>query len=266
MLRLTVLLLGIALAASSAPAQVSTGATTAPSSPQAVNLLNQSISTAIGPTATSGFSDFTALGTITYYWGEKPVQGSVTVRGRGSDQFRLDANIPEGTRSWAVSHGLGALRDTDGKVTRIPYFNTINAGVLAFPYPTVAAALADPLTNVTYLGQVTMAGRVLYQVRVQRNFSTQSDPDGELSKLCVTDYFIDPQTYLIAESVDMTHPVETYAESYTHEIDLENYIIISGIQFPTLIREKISDQTTWELRLAKFTINSGLTDADFTIQ
>ena len=42
---------------------------------------------------------FTANGSITYYWGGEQVQGSATLRARGHDQFRLDANLPEGTRS-----------------------------------------------------------------------------------------------------------------------------------------------------------------------
>ncbi len=38
----------------------------------------------------SSVQDFTASGTITYYWAGQQVQGPATVRGRGTDQFRLD--------------------------------------------------------------------------------------------------------------------------------------------------------------------------------
>ena len=125
--------------------------------PQAVALLNQSLTAVGGVQGLAGISDFLATGTITYYWADQPVAGTATVRGRGFDQFRLDAVIPGGTRSYAVSHGVGALEDTTGTVTAIPYFNTVNIAILSFPYPEIIARLADPLTAITDLGLVTNA-------------------------------------------------------------------------------------------------------------
>lgn len=210
--------------------------------------------------------DFVATGTITYFWAGEEVTGPATVRGRAPDQFRLDANLPEGTRSYVVSHGRGALQETDGKLTEIPYHNTVNLDVLTFPYLSVATKLSDPATTASTVGVVDLNGRKAYQIRVQRNFPKEADPDGVLAKLTITDYFVDPATNLLVKTVDSTHPVESLTESYPHEIDFENYAPVSGVSVPTLVREKVGGQTVWELRLSSISFNTGLSDLDFTLQ
>lgn len=230
-------------------------------------MLSQALNAIGGATALSAIQDFTATGTITYYWAGQQVQGSATVRGRGIDQFRLDANLNAGIRSYSVSHGTGALKDTDGTVTKIPYHNTLSAGILTFPFPAILARLNDPLTVVTDIGVVTTdSGTQLHQVRVQRQFSSQADPDGSLSKLCITDYFLDPKTGLLVKAIDTTHPVQTMTEGYPHEIDFENYAAINGLGVPMLIREKVGGQTIWELALTSISFNGGLTDLVFSLQ
>src|SRR5438128_1552422 len=173
------------------------GQTTVSRDPQAVSLLTQSVNAAFGSTGLSTYRDFTATGTITYFWAGDQVLGSATVKGRGPAEFRIDASLPMGTRSYAVNYGVGALKDTDGTLKPIPFHNTVNVGVLSFPYPTIAAALSNALTSMVMVGTTTVNGRAAYQVRVQQTFSSTQDPDSTLAKLCVTDYFLDSQSLLI---------------------------------------------------------------------
>src|SRR5439155_9582287 len=88
--------------------------------PQALTILNQALQMAGGADAVRAIETFTGSGTITYFEPSNEVKGSVTVRGKGLDQFRLDATLPTGARSWAVSNGSGSARETDGVVTSIP--------------------------------------------------------------------------------------------------------------------------------------------------
>lgn len=232
--------------------------------PQAIAILTQALSAA-GGVSPSSFSDFKGTGTITYFWAGEKVLGKATVRGRGVDQFRLDADMPDGKRSYAVSHGRGNFKDAANKTTEIPYHNTINAGIPIFPYPTIAAALSDPLTDITYIGLAEVGGRQVQQVRVQRTLPPERDPHGVLSKLMVTNYFTDSQTGLVVKISDKTHPVETLNINYLHDFELENYKNVNGINVPTVVREKIDRQLMWELHLETVSINAGLNDADFSI-
>jgi hypothetical protein len=234
--------------------------------PQSVTILTQAVNAAEGTQAGS-ISDFVATGSITYFWAGEQVPGSATVKGRAPDQFRLDANLAAGTRSYVVSRGVGALKDTDGTLTNLPLHNTINIGVLSFPYLTIAAALSDPGVAFSYVGLVDNGdGRQVYQIQARRLFSSAADPAGVVAALTVTDYFVDPQTNLLVRTLDMTHPNETFTISVSHEITLDNYASSGGVNVPMLVREKVSGQTIWELRLSGISFNTGLTDAAFSIQ
>jgi len=242
--------------------------------PKGVDVLIQSVNASGATNPLKPIQDFLATGTITYFWAGEQVQGPATVKGRAPDQFRLDANLPSspacvgcpGTRTYAVSHGQGALKDPDGALKPIPYHNTVNIGVLSFPYLTITAALNDPLTSVSYVGLVDSSGRQLHQVRIQRRFSPEFDTDGTLSRLTITDYFVDPQTNLVLKIADMTHPDETLTEDLTHDVELGNYTSVNGVQVPMIVREKVGGNMIWELRLASISFNVGLTDANFVLQ
>ncbi len=242
-------------------------ASTATSDPQAVALLNQSLSAAGGVPALAAIRDFTATGTIIYYWGGQQVAGTATVRARGFDQFRLDASIPDGTRSYVVSHGVGALKDTSGTVTTIPYFNTVNISLLSFPYLGISARLGDPLSTIRDMGLVTTSsGSQLHQIRVQRGFPPGQDPNEALAGFCISDYFLDPQTSLVMEVIDQTHAVGDPTQSFAHEIDLGNYTAVNGVNVPMTVSENVDGLTIWQLQLTSVSFNVGLTDADFILQ
>ncbi len=264
-LSLPIVLLVALLPAVSALAQ--TVAPAPSSSPQAIQTLQQALTAAGGAQAIGSIQDFSATGTITYFWAGEQVQGSATVLARGFDQFRLDAVIPDGTRTYAVSHGTGSLKNTDGTVTAIPYHNTINVGILTFPYLGIAARLNDSSTAIADDGLAATDGAVsLHKVETQRQVSTQDDPQGDISKLTVTDYYIDPTANLVMKVIDMTHPDETMTRSYPHEIDFANYTAVKGVNVPMLITEKVDGNATWQLQLTSVSFNVGLTDANFVLQ
>lgn len=229
-------------------------------------LLSQVLQAVGGPDTIGTIQDFTTTGTITYFWAGEPVEGTVTIRARGTDEFRLDAVLPDGTRSWATSRGQGALQDTDGTVSEIPAHNVVNLGIMTYPYINIYAALGDPLVTVTDMGLAQAGAIALRQIRVQRSFSSESDPGGMMSKLCVTDYFIDPATGWIVQSVDMTHPASDATTNLTHEVDFGNYSRLDGYTVPLTITEKINGQTTQRINLTNYSFNTGVSDLSFLLQ
>ncbi len=209
--------------------------------------------------------DFTATGTIIYFWAGEEVSGPATVRGRTGGQFRLDAVLPNGTRSFSVSRGIGSIREPGSEVKLFPFHITLNLGVEAFPYLDLTTAVNDPQTGVVDQGLVDHPGGQAQQVRVRHVFSQAEDPDGTLTTLSTKDYFVDPVSGLLLKTLSMAHPMETLTEEHPREVEFENYSIFSGVKIPTLVREKIIGQTTWELRISEVTFNTGLTDLDFVI-
>src|SRR5208282_4750375 len=118
-----VFFLSLAICAHAAP-QTPQPAQVAPTrDPQAVSILSQALAAAGGVSAVSVVQDFTGTGTITYYWANQEVSGQATVRGLGTSDFRLDAQLPQGARSWLVTALQGATKNVDGTTTAIQYSN-----------------------------------------------------------------------------------------------------------------------------------------------
>jgi len=240
---------------------------TTPPAPTGAAALEQALSAAGGLKALLAIQDFTATGTITYYWGGNQVQAPAKLFGRAPDQFRLDSSLPQGTRSYAVSHGAGALKDTGGNVIPIPFHNTINVGVLSFPFFPILARLNDPGVAFTDLGMgpnPSGSGQ-LHLIQTQKQFAAKADPAAVLSNLTTTVFYLDATTNLPVGISDSTHPVETATKNYPHWVYYGNYTSVGGVQVPMLIREAVGGQTVWELRLSSIQFNAGLTDANFTM-
>jgi outer membrane lipoprotein-sorting protein len=258
---LSILLLSLSAAAQ----QPSTPQPVPQRDPLAVATLAQCLAAAGGQQALAAVQDYTATGTITYSWAGEEVQGSVTVRGRSAGAFRLDANLPQGARSWAVTSGDGKLREMDGTTKGIPFQNAINLGALSFPVAGIAGALADTSAVITYVDLVNIGASQVHQVRVERNLLGNASVDSSQVKLASKDYFIDPNTSLLLKTQDITYPVETYLQSYTHDVEFADYRQVSGLVVPFSITETISGQQTWTIQLNAVQLNAGLSDADFQL-
>src|ERR1700722_10393635 len=104
-MRFACLCLGGFLALSVVHAQ-SIGTTAPPQDPQAVAILNQVVTANGGTQAIGAVTDYTATGNITFT-ATQQIQGTVTIQGLiiGSE-FRIDAILPAGTRSWVVDQGI----------------------------------------------------------------------------------------------------------------------------------------------------------------
>ena len=233
--------------------------------PQAVAILTQCLNAAGGAQTIAAIQDFTASGTITYFWAGEQIQGSATVRGRGVGQFRLDANLPNGVRSWVASNGVGSLKELNGTVSSIPYHNAVNLGSLTLPYPLVRAATQDASVSLFYLGLIATNGREAHHIRVRTNLPVGADPGGMISKLSKKDFFIDVNTLQLLKTLDMVHPLKRSTEDYPHEIQFSDYRLANGVLIPFLITETIVGQRTWIIQLNQISFNTGLSDSDFRL-
>ena len=231
--------------------------------PQAVAILQQALAAAGGAAAIGAVQDYTATGTITYFWAGQQVQGAVTLKGRGIGKFRLEATLQSGTRTWAVSNGAGFIKHADGSARNIPYQNAVNFGNLTFPVAHLAAALQDPSTSISYFGLETRNGQQVQHVRLQRTFPTNLDPRGDFTKLTIRDFFIDPVAFQVLSILDMTHPEDSFTISQPHEMGFSNYRAVNGILVPFSVQETSNGQHTYSVQITQISFNSGLQDGDF---
>jgi hypothetical protein len=231
--------------------------------PQGIAILTQTLSAAGGIQTISPLQDYSAAGNITYYWARKEVQGSVVVKGRGTNQFRLDATLQAGVRSWAVSNGAGFVKEPDGATKPIFYQNTVNFGSLTFPFPCLVAVLEDSSISVSYVGLETKEGQPVQHVQTKKIFPSNIDPRGVFSKLTTRDFFVDPTTFRIVSTLDMVHPDDAYTIDHPHEMFFSDYRSTNGALVPFSMTETVSGQRTYTLQLNQISFNTGLSDSDF---
>ena len=111
-----------------------------PKDAQALVVIEQTLAASGWRDGLTQFNDLEASGTITFYWGGEEVTGIVVIKGKGTEHFRLDAILPDGQHSFAVSNGIGERMEPDGRKVSLAFQNTANAGLLNFPLPALAAA------------------------------------------------------------------------------------------------------------------------------
>ncbi|MCI0540336.1 MAG: DUF4292 domain-containing protein [Verrucomicrobiales bacterium] len=234
--------------------------------PRAVDVLTQAVGAAGGLGRVRDIQDFKASGTITYYWADEEVHGAVTMRGRGTRHFRLDAILPTGERSWAVSDGEGSLRDDKGNTTAIPYHNAVNLGSLTFPLVHLAFALEEHSLSVEYLGLTTRDDRATHHFRMRQLSGRGSEAeDHDIAKLTSREYFIDAITLQLVSSVDMVYPQRDPSNGHPREILFADYRSIDGVLVPFSITETVARQRTWTIQLNEISFNTGLQDIDFEV-
>lgn len=233
------------------------------SDPQAVAVLSQALTTGGG--ANAGTQSYSGTGSITYYWAGTEVKGSVTVRSRGTDQFRLDASLPDGTRSWAVSGGEGTIKEMNGSKSTIHRYNALNSGALTNPLARIAATASEPGVQVSYVALEQVEGRSAHHVRLQPTLKTADDPGGDALRLGKLDVFVDATTSLVIKVQDVIHAEDKVQDTYKRELIFSDYRMVNGTLMPFAVSERFGGQHTWSLQLDSISSNSILTDADFTL-
>jgi hypothetical protein len=231
--------------------------------PEAIQVLSQALKAAGGIPVIATTLDYTAQGNITYYWAGEEVHATATVKGRGTGQYRLDASLSNGIRSWAVSNGGGFIKEPTGAVKQIPYQNAVNFGSLTLPWAQMLRALQDSSTGVSYIGLETANGSAVHHIRLQPSFPANADPRGTFSKLATRDYLIDATYFTVDAIADMVHPDQAYTVNHPHVITFSGYQVVGGILVPFTVSETIAGQHTYTLVLTQISFNSGLQDSDF---
>jgi hypothetical protein len=230
--------------------------------PQGIAILTQSANAAGGTSAILAVQDYSASGEVNYYWGDGE-QGTVVVKGRGTGQFRAEATLPEGVRSWAVSNGTGWVKEADGRTDVIFSHNAGNLGSLTFPFAYLVSALQDTSTSVIYVGLETINGAQAHHIRAQKNYPQGSDPTGLFQKLSKREFFVDASSLLVVASEDMTHPRDTATVDAVRRVQFSDYRRVNGVLLPFRIAESVAGQRGETFQLSQMAFNTGLQDSDF---
>ena len=239
--------------------------------PQAVSVLNQALGVAGGVTALSAIQDYTASGDVVYS-SEQDGKGTVTVKGLGATEFRMDANLPAGVRTLAVSNGAIVTKDEKGTISSnipnatapssdaFPYQTPLFPSSTAFPYRQLSAVVNNPRYSLIYKGIVETDGHSAHEIELQRIFPEASSTGGFAIPPRTRDIFIDTTTFQVVKVS------ETLPKNTPHELHYSDYRPVSGVLMPFSIAEEIANQQTWTIQLNQINFNAGLQASSFAIQ
>lgn len=241
-------------------AQQTTLSTTAPIASkdvQAVGVLNQALGIAGGIQAIGAIADYTATGTVAYHSTLSDVTGTVTLRGSGLSDFRMDSNLPSGVRTEVVSDS-STIKAENG-FTR-SYDAPLSPSRVSIPTIPLPIALTSPGLTLTYKGLVNINGRPSHQIEIQHSLpASVSDPDGYFHNFHSVEYFIDASTFQILMTQDIV------AKRSVRQITYSDYRMIGGILVPFSISEQLDGVPDWQIVVGQITFNSGLQDSDFQL-
>lgn len=237
--------------------------TTPQRDPQAIAILTQSLNTAGGLQSLIAIQDVQASGTINFFWAGQNVQGTATAKSRGIGEFRLDATLPDGTRSWKAINGNGSFVDVDGTMRLISAPSSVEMGGMTFPYVTVVAAIQDSSATISYVGLETRDGVAVHHIRLGLNITPGLNMVLTNNPLLMKEVFVDPNSFHIVAVQGKAYLTDNLNITVPHSIHFSDYRVVNGILVPFSIQESISGQPTLSIEFSQMTINPHLTDEDF---
>jgi len=232
---------------------------------QALTILTQAITAGGGPQLLDSIHDITETGKITYHGANsKDIDGNVTVKGRGLHQLKIEADLSTGKRTTVVNGYGGSLIEADGRKEPIYSQSAVDLGSLTIPYLPLIAAMQDPSISIIYEGLVDHNNASVYDIRFQRVYTKQQDPQGDRGRRETRDVYIDPNTLLIAAVADRFYLAGPKQHGIAHEDLYSGYQHNNGIMMPLTIVQMIGTEIGFTMNLEQVTINTNLTNADFS--
>src|SRR5260370_246093 len=158
--------------------------------PQAVALLQSSLRAMGG----SPPADSVAIGTVTIVAGSQTSTGTIRILTHGTNQSSEQITLPQSTHSVTYSAGL-ADETINSATTSLPLERAVTSQSVCFPFPFLAAALANADASIQFIAQETLGQQSLQHIRIQNTFASQPNLQ-QFAELATFDCWIDAKTSL----------------------------------------------------------------------
>ncbi len=232
--------------------------------PMLLDVLARVVNAAGGAQALAAVHGLTESGEITFHWGEGHA-GPVRIQAIGGNHFRMEADLPEGRRTWLVNDGNGTRKEADQKPLPLSGENPVSLGNLTFPIAQIAAVLGDARTDISLVGIEKRDGRSIYRLRVKGRLGLCSKPISSLP--VVKDLLIDALNFSILSVED--RPFQTYefggkpSHKPSRAVEFSDFRTVTGVLVPFSISMKVMGQPTLSIHLTSVAFNNDLSAADF---
>jgi hypothetical protein len=226
--------------------------------PQAVALLQQSVSVMGVPP-----SDSTATGNVTIVAGSLTQQGTVTILTKGSTETSIQFQVPN--NPWtAVFASNQANKVETSQTTVYPLELAASSQCLYFPLPYLYGVLNNADYSIRYIGQETVGSSAANHIVVQNTFSSSSMYQF-LSPFTAADIWIDASSGLPLKIGMVRREGGGSAPKIPFSVVYSNYQTVSGVRYPFTIQEYITETLWATTNIQSVAFNTGLTDSTFAV-
>lgn len=209
-------------------------------------------------------SDFQLTGTVELVEGSLLERGTVRILGRGLEQSREEIQTPSRQRKWIHSHGrAAAVEDYLGRELSLEA--VVISQTAAAPLQLVGRALLDSEWGCDYLGLVALAGTQAHHIRLWQSFS--KDPRLEhLAVFSQRELWVDAVTGLPLKLAFVRREAVGPAPSVAFGVTYSDYRAVDGLAWPFSVQVSRNGVRWARYNIETVTINSGLSDRDFSIE
>lgn len=238
-------------------------------SPQAVSLLQKSLTAQMGSAATT---DVTLGGTISFLKGSKPaVTGTATLTALADGSTQAVLNLPSGTGTevWLSSNGSATVSSSgpNGNTSKPAGGDMTMPGPAWFSPVLLTSLLSGSGYESNYAGKAKWNGATVEHVVAWQAPPVNSQlPAFALKEQTSADVYLNPTTFLPASIVFRVRPVSPpgkrlsiRAQLIPEEIRYSNYQSVDGRMIPLHIQVYLGKNQAIDLTITSAAFNTGAT-------
>jgi hypothetical protein len=299
---MTVLRVAILIVVSSnfSPVLLANQSSLAGSDPQAVALIQKSLTALTGG---SPVTDVTLTGTAHRIAGSDDETGTATLDATSTGDSRIELGFSSGTRTVIRNHSAIPLTSSFpqgvaasvGQISQpvgewigansskhpIARHNLMTDSAWFFPALTLSRLAASQSYVLSYVGQETHNGQAVLHITASEQIPqlqanglgpgvssalNESQISALVRRLSQMDFYLDPKSLLpVALDFD-EHPDTDANVNIITEIRFSDYQLVSGVLVPMHVQKYVNYGLVLDLRFSKAQINSGVSASDFAIQ
>jgi hypothetical protein len=222
---------------------------------------------AMAMTGGNTISDVTLSGTANWTVGSDQDSGQVSLLAKGFGESRIDINLSTGTRR-EVRNANGDPNEgnwtgPDGTVHAIALHNCFTDASWFFPaLGTLGVAGGNPNVVLSYVGLENLGQTSLQHVRAY-TYDAQL-PDAQ--QLSAINFYLDSQTLLPSIVTFNEHPDDDQTVNIAVQIIFSDYRTSNGAAIPFHVQRYVNNNLVLDIELTSVSLNSGVSDNQFTVQ
>jgi len=239
---------------------------TATSSPQALQILQRSLSALAGG---QSLTDVTLSGTARRIAGSDDDTGTAILKAIASGASRVDLTLSSGQRSevrnLSAATPAGTWSGPDGISHAMAYHNLLTEPAWFSPAIAITRGLSSSGYVATYIGQETRNSAVVQHVILYQPSSASADVAPLLQHLTQMDLYLDSSTLLPAAMTFTIHADNDALLDIPVEVRFSDYRAANAAQVPFHVQQYINNNLSLDLQLQSAAFNTGLTTSSFSM-